>query len=453
MIRALWFLFKITVFVAFMVWVAELPGSIKLDLQDYVVTMEIGFFLMAVGVIVLIAIFLYNLVMAVVKFPASYKRYRDIRNREKGYHALTLGLTAVAAGDTAVASKQAELATRYLKHDTGLPLLLKAQAARMRGQEEEALKSFAILLENKDAAFLGVRGLLQAALDHNYHDKALDLAKQALKLHPKQPWILGLVYDLEIKEQLWDDALETLKRAQKLKSMDKEKLQRDFTAIYIAKAEQAEKQGKDEEALRLLENAFKHHPGFIPAALRLSEKYIQMDMPKKAMKILEQSWKKDPHPQIAKLWRTLTPQKKIKEPMERMKWFTRLHKINTKSARSFLEAGHVAMLEGLWGEARSYLESAEKIRPSKELYQMLADLERMSGKGEDTAKRWIDMAETAEPTRAWVCRDTGRFYNEWHVIAQPHGSFNSIEWTAPELIDIAAPSLHNHIKKAVIESP
>ncbi len=409
---------------------------------------------MGAAIVIMLAIFIYNVIKTFINLPRSYLYYRKIQNSDKGYKALTLGLTAVAAGDTKVAAKQAQRTQKFLKNDNGLPLLLKAQAARMQGHEEEAIKSFTALIENKEAGFLGVRGLLQAALDHNNHGKALDLARQALKIHPKQPWILNLVYDLEIKECQWDCALKTLGRAKKLKTMSLDKIKSDKVALLIAKSDDQIILTKNNEAVELLEEALRINPGFSPSALRLAQLYSDMNKPRKARLIIEKCWRNAPHPDLAHFWISLIPAKKSNDPIERMRWFSKLYKLKSKSTRSNLEAGHVAMKEGLWEEARGYLLKAETLEPTAELYKMLRDLERMSAQGEEAAQRWDDLAKSAMPAPKWICRETGCSYKEWSVIAMPHGSFNTIEWGTHALSnERQARNFEHFMESALIEAP
>lgn len=444
---------KISALVALAIWVSDLPGSVKISWADYDFSIAVGYFLMIAALVVLVGIFLYNTIMTFVRFPSSYKRYREIRDKEKGYRALTLGLTAVAAGDVKVATKQADLATKLLKDDTGLPLLLKAQTCRMNGDEPQALQTFAALLENEDAAFLGVRGLLQAALDRKDHAKALTLAQQALKIHPKQPWILKLVYELQIKQYQWNDAYRSFNKIKKHTDMTAAQVQREHTAILLATAEDLRTQRKDDEALKVLKRAHDADPKFAPAATRLAQLYIEKRKRAKALSTLEKSWKKSPHPEIANLWRGLIAKKKAGNSIERIKWFEKLHKLNTKSSRSLLEAGQTAMDEGLWGKARTYLEEAQDIAPTKELYKKLANLERLSGNGEEIAQRWLKMAETAPDARLWMCKETGRIYESWSPVALPHGSFNTIEWTTPDNTAGILQATKPHMQTSLIDTP
>lgn len=187
MIKALWFALRTGLFIAAAVWIADQPGDVRIDWKDYTFTLQLGFFLLLIVVAIMLSIFLYRVIKTFVDFPRSLGRYNEIRRKEKGYEALTIGLTAVAAGDARVALAQAKKTRKFMPEDTGLPLLLQAQAARLDGREEDAARSFTALLEDKNASFLGVRGLLQRALDGDDPAAALSMARKALDLHPKQP--------------------------------------------------------------------------------------------------------------------------------------------------------------------------------------------------------------------------------------------------------------------------
>ncbi len=432
MIRAVLFMVKVGLLVAAAVWVAERPGSISVEWLDYTFTIHVGLFLILLLVTMVLGMFLFRFLKTIADSPKTFSRYKQRRRREKGYRALTLGLTAVAAGDTKSAAYQAYRAGKFLPGDTGLPLLLKAQAARLEGREEEARESFAALLENKDAAFLGVRGLLQAALDLQNHPKALELAREALKLHPKQPWILRVVYDLEIKMKDWSAARKTLYRVEKSGALPAEKANSDRVAMLLAEADLDLENGFREEAFQKLKKAHKYDPLFIPAVQRLAKLYIQRRARRRAVTIIEKAWKGCPHPELVPLWDLAMPENKSGDPMVRLKWFERLLALNTESAEGQMAVARAAMDDGLWGEARSYLKMAERIKPSVRLYKMLAELEEREARNEEAVKKWLEKAAEAPQDKQWICRETGRTYSEWMPVAQPHGSFNTIVWDYPQ---------------------
>jgi HemY protein len=433
MIKALWFMTKIGLLALLAVWIAGRPGFVRLEWLDYAFTVHVGLFLLMAMFTILLAIFVYSVIRTIAALPRTLRQYREKRRREKGYRALTRGLTAVAAGDVKTAVHEAERASSFLKgEDNSLSLLLEAQAARLDRREDDARRSFVKLLAHKDAAFLGVRGLLQAALDTHDYARALDLARQALKLHPKQPWILRLVYDLELRQRQWARARDLLGRAQRAGAVPPEKATRDRVAMLLAEADDDLQKGLHEEALKKTKKAARTAPGFVPASLRLARLYIQAGQRRQAIHTLERAWKAAPHPAYVPLWQALIAPEKTKKPVGRLQWFEKLLTLNPDTAAGQMAAGQIAMEDGLWGEARHFLMRTEEIEPSADLYKLRAELETRASNDPKAAQDWLEKAATAKTGKAWVCRESGRIYEEWIPVALPHGSFNTIEWSSPD---------------------
>jgi len=429
MLKTFLFLVKIALVIGALIWLSEQEGSVRIEWMEYTINVHVGLFLAGLLVTILASIFIYRLLRTVVDFPASYRYFSQNRARDLGYKALTVGLTAVAAGDTKAALKHAEKARTLLPEDKGLPLLLEAQAARLDGREEDAQVSFAGLLENKDTSFLGVRGLLQASMDAGDSEGALALARQALSLHPKQPWILRTVYDLEISRREWNAAEATLKRAVKAGAITKERGVSDRVAMALAVALDAEQEGLQDVAVSQYKAAQKLDGSSAHAVILAAEYYIRQSQPKKAKALIEKAWKKSPHAAMVDVWTRLMPEEA--DALARLKWFEGLVKLNPSNARAQVAAGKAASDAALWGEARSYFEAAEAIRPSKELYKALAVLESAASGNEEAARAWLEKAADVMAERIWICRETGRVYQSWQPIAEPHGSFNTIEWDYP----------------------
>lgn len=431
MIRAIWFAIKIAVLTGVAVWVVERPGLVHIEWQDYAVTVNLGFFLlMAIGVVIL-AVFLYQTVKTFIDFPRSLARYNEIRRREKGYRALTLGLTAVAAGDVKAAGKQAARAEKFLPGDTGLPLLLKAQAARLDGREGDAAKAFFALIENKDASFLGIRGLLQSALDSADHETALSLADKALSLYPRQKWVLLIAYDLQTRLQRWPEAYRVLSNAEAYGAVSFEKARSDRAAVLLAQAMRDEDDGFQAEALANARGAVLVDRTFAPASLVLARMYSRTGNRKKAARVIEKAWKAAPHPALAAFWESLIDPARAEDPIARLRWAEKLLGFHPDTSAGLMFVGRVAMEASLWGVARDYLDKAEAIEPSAALYRLRAMLEERAESGEEAVRMWLEKAALASPAKVWVCRETGRVYDEWSPIAGPHGSFNTIVWDYP----------------------
>ena len=431
MIRALWTLVKISIVVAAVVWIAEHPGTIQIVWLEYDMTIHIGFFLFALLVLVVAGIVIFSMVKGALDMPKTLVRYRDMTNKDKGFKALTIGLTAVAAGDAKSASYQAHRARAFLSNDNPLPTLLEAQAARLKGDELEASRAFIALMDNKDAAFMGVRGLLQSALDNGDYKSALELGHRALEDYPKQGWILCIVYDLEIKARNWDSAKKILYRAEKAGAIAVNKAQSDRVAMLLAEAEEFKQLGQEEFFFRALNKAYKFDKNFLPTALRLGRMYIERGKQKAAVSLVEKAWKRNPHPGLVALWAEAYQPPKDNDPMARVRWFEKLLSYNTESVEGLQALANVMIQEGLWGEARKHLEKAETIRPNVSLYKLWARLEERATHDDAEVRSWLEKAADAPRERVWICSETGRIYDEWSPISD-QGLFNTIIWDFPQ---------------------
>jgi HemY protein len=436
MIRAIIFLLKIAVLCLLAVWIAAREGTVRfnwIDMQgnDIVVNAHLGLFLLVTLGAFLLAFLIFRTIGGITRLPTSWSRYQDHRRREKGFRALTLGLTAVAAGDTKIAGYQAHRAEKLLPDETALGLLLRAQAARLEGNEAEASQHFNTLLENKDAAFLGLRGLLQSALEQKNYGMALSLARQALILHPKQVWILRITYDLEIRQRDLDSALKTLYRLEKAKGIDKNKALSNRIAMLLYEADQHIIDKDEDSARKALEKAYSYKPAYTPTVTRLAEFYLRHGRTKKAANLIEKTWKACPHPDLMPLWGRAAPKSKSGSAAALYTWYERLLESNKPSSENQLALAEAAINCGLWGEARLHLKQAESTRNSKHLYLLYAQLEEKAGRSAKSMQDYLQMAATAPPDRCWVCSETGRVYDKWHAYAMPHGSFDTIVWDYP----------------------
>ncbi len=448
MIRALWTLFKVGLVIAAVIWVAEHPGTITIDWLDYKLTFHIGLFLIALTLVIMLGITLFSIIKTGLDMPKNMTRYRDITYKDKGAKAIALGLTAVAAGDAKSASYQAVRAKKFLKDDDPLPQLLDAQAARLNGNEMDAARAFMKLMDHKETSFLGIRGLLQSALDCGDHEGALELGHKALEQYPKQAWILCIVYDLEIKARNWDSARKILYRAEKSGAIATNKANSDRVAMRLAEAEQEKASGNEELYFRALNKAYKTDKNFIPCVLWLVQMYLDRNKHKAAISMIEKAWKVNPHRGLIDLWDAAYKPDRDNDTMGRVRWFEKLAKQNPASVEGMLALANVQIQEGLWGEARKSLEKAETIRPNVKLYKLWARLEDRATHDDHAVRKWLEKAADAPRERVWICSETGRIYKAWTPISD-QGLFNTIIWDFPQGRNISSVALTAHGKAAV----
>lgn len=439
MVRAFWFALKLALIVVVAIWVASRPGTVAVDWLGYEITAHVGFVLVGLLIFIFVLLFFHRFFLALAGLPGRYRQRKQRLSREKGYRALVRGLSAVTAGDARQATIQAQRTRKYWPDDKMLAVMLEAQSARLSGDHDKAQQGFSQLMDHGDSAFLGLRGLMSAALEDGQLDKALFYARKALKMHPHQPQLLHSVYDLELALRDWDSARLTLKAAVKHQAIPAERAQSDRLAMAVYQADLYSEGGQGKEAQKALTEAHKSDPGFVPAALRLARLYQHRHKRRKAVSVIEAAWRQNPHPELARLWGELAPENKPTDMSLRLRWFEKLVALRPDSAESQMAAAHTALEDSLTAEARQYLDMAAQLCDSPRLYRLEARFAEKQGRMAEAA-HFLERAAEAPPDDVWYCRETGRIYDHWTPVALPHGSFNTIIWGQPKMRPLSGSS-------------
>lgn len=432
MLRALWFFVQLVAIVIAAVWILEQPGSFSVQFQDYTITATFGVGLLLFAALIVLALLAFRIVNGIVSIPSFIAQKQREKHRQKGYRAMTRGFSAVAAGNAKEATSFAKQVRRYLPREGGLALLLEAQAARLRGEEAEARRIFRELLKDKDAAFFGIRGLLKSAMDDGDTARALMYAEQAMQVHPKQPWILKTVYQLNLQNRKWDDALAIAGKAVKYDAISKDKARSDHIAILLHQAREDELHGLALEAAKKVRAAYKKDKCFIPSVLAVLKIYQSQDSKRKMKSVLTQAWKEQPHPDLLPYWEALAPENTPRKPMRKLRYYEKILALKPDSVQGQMAAARAATDAKLWGEAKAYLTAAERIEPQAEIYRLRAEIEQLTTNNEEVVRSLLLKASEAPAGKVWYCTLTGHIYERWSAIAEPHGAFNTIQWGYPQ---------------------
>lgn len=433
MIKTIWFFIKIAIIAGAGVWLATRQGDVSLSMMGYDITIQSGLFFLLLFITCTMVLLIYRVVRAVLSTPKAIAKYQEQDKQKKGYNALTQGLIAVAAGDAKKATEYSDKTKGFMPDQNALTLLLAAQAARLRGEDAKAQTYFKALSEDKTASFLGLRGLLVNALSAKEYEGALTYARQADKAYGGQGWLLAMIYHLEIKNHAWKNAVETGKRAVKAGGLDESKILSDRIALHLMHGDYERDHDNESESFREYDAAYKINSFFVPTVMRMLRFYLAKNRRKKAISLIQKTWKESPHPDLARIWEELAPLKgkKNNANAKRLKWFEDLVALNPDSYDGQLMAANAAMDLGYWGEAKSYLTNAEEIYPSASLYRLMAVVEQSSGDNDAIMHALMEKASEALPDKSWHCGQTGLIYQEWSPLAMPHEGFNTIIWGVP----------------------
>lgn len=429
MLRTLWTLCWLAALGAAGFWLISQPGRSEVHWMGYDIEVQTGLLLFAGLLFAIVFSWLYRLWLALKAAPRTLSRKLDERSQDQALQAISHGLSAIAAGDVSGAERQADRARKLIKNDHGLVPLLAGMTARLKGDALGAEAAFRELLNTKETAFIGVRGLLQLSIDRHQHDQALVLARQAYRMHPKQGWILKTLYALELRQRNWSEAGEILNKTLKAKAVDASRAACDRAAMFLARAAEAQSRGAADQAYLLTREAYDAAPGFLPAALAFIPYVVRRNERRVALKIIEKAWATTPHPDLKDAWLKLAPDG-TDTPARTYQWLEKLAASNPDHEDSHLMLAEAALAQNLTGEARAQIDAANLARRSQKSCRMMAQLEEKQG-NHHAADLCLEQQATAAPDRAWVCRETGRIYASWTPFARPHNSFNTIVWDDP----------------------
>ncbi|EKE76898.1 heme biosynthesis protein HemY [Oceanibaculum indicum] len=427
MIRAILFFVKLALLVAVAVWLVEHPGLVRVDWQGYRLETSFGILVL---MLLALAVLLYVLVRfygSVLKAPFTFMRARNERKRRQGYLALTQGMVAVAAGDPEEAKRLARKADSLLE-DPPLTMLLSAQAAQLNGDDDAAERYFTAMLKRPETEFLGLRGLLNAAVRKQDSAKALTLVKRAHEIRPQTDWVLRTLFDLQVKDARWTEALSTVQEMAQGKLLSVEAANRHRAALQTERAREAAGKGDTAEALDRAKRALGHKADFVPAALEKARLLIEGGKHKRAAKLVESVWAVRPHPGLAALYERCWPGESA---LQRMRRFQSLAALNPQAVDSHVAVAKAALDAQLWGEARGQLDKAMVAGASANAYRLMASV--VESEYGDVAKTrdWLAKAAAAPADPVWICGNCGAQAERWHAVCGHCGAFDSQEWRLP----------------------
>ena len=425
--RSLWFFIKLAVLIALAIWLAERPGDVSIDWLGYRIDTTVGILLLAIFLLMIVAAGLYRFWIATRRAPGSIKRNMADNKRVRGYKALTQGMVAVAAGAPDEARRLAHQANRLLD-EPPLTLLLSAQAAQLNGDENAAKRYFTAMLDREETAFLGLRGLFNQAMKAGDEAAALDYARRAKELQPNTPWVSEMLFKLELRHGRIEAAEQALALAKANNAVRKPDWQRRRAVLLTEKARGLVEENRREDAKRALAEAVKLVPDLVPAAALLARLHVESGDKRKALKLLQRTWGKAPHPALVKPFLDIEPNEK---PLERVKRLTKLVHMRVSHPESHLAQARAALDAQLWGEARRHLQLAGGAQPSEAVCRLMAELEEAENGDSARAHDWFRRAAAAPNDPAWVCAECGTSAIDWSAACRACGEIDSLDWRSP----------------------
>ena len=389
--RVFWFFTFLGLVAAAASWLADHPGTLRLDWLGYRINTSVAVLVFSIALIALVTALLYRFWIDLNRAPRRILNAFKERRRQRGFVALSQGLVAVASGDVADAKRQARRAESLLA-EPAMTQLLSAQAAQLSGDAQAATRYFTDMLAQGDTEFLGLRGLLMQAMKRDDQAEALEYAKRAFSLQPKSDWVAKTLFELQVRSRHWADAEKKMQAAVKHKTLLASDVSADYATIHFQLSLAALDNRDEDNALKHAVAAHDMAPAFIPAALHLARLYITTARPRKAAPVIEAVWAHEPHSSLLDTYWAAT---ESGDAMARVRAAQVLLGHNPDHLESRLAVAGAALDARLWGVARTQLEAAVEDGATGRVCQMMASLAEAEHGDRDQARDWLMRVATA----------------------------------------------------------
>jgi HemY protein len=405
-------------------WLVDRPGEVVLTWQGY----RIETSLVAAGILVLAAIVVamtgWTGLRLILGIPGALSGFLRNRRRAKGYQALSRGMIAVGSGDARLAARYAEQA-RSIMGEEPLTLLLRAQTAQLSGDRATARKSFQAMLASPETETLGLRGLFIEAERNGDVAAMRGFAERALRLDAATAWAARALFEMQCAGRDWKGALATLHANQSNGIIDRAPARRLRAVLLTAQAMEMEERDP-EDALSLALEAHRLAPDLAPAASLAGRLLTDADNPRRAVKVLEKSWKLVSHPDIAEAYLNVRPGDSTRDRLKRMRTLAAMAKETREGAIALAGA---AIDAHEWGEARAALKPYLDAGLTQRICTLMAEIEEGEHGDAGRGRAWLSRAVRAPRDPAWTA--DGVVSEAWAPVSPVTGRLDAFEWRVP----------------------
>ncbi|HTO30329.1 MAG TPA: heme biosynthesis protein HemY [Pararhizobium sp.] len=426
MIRILFYVLFVLVLGAGFAWLADRPGELSLIWQGQRIEMSLMVAATLLASLISAILVVVWLLRVVWLSPHSISRYFRARKRDRGYQALSTGLIAAGAGDSALARKMTARTRGLLSADQE-PLihLLEAQTALIEGKYDDARKKFELMADDPETRDLGLRGLYLEARRLGANEAARQYAERAADKAPHLPWATLAALDYRSQTGQWDEAIRLLDQSRAAHVIDRKEADRKKAVLLTARA--AEKLEADPKGARDdAQAALKLSETLVPAGLIAAKALFREDNLRKAASILEKLWKHEPHPEVARVY---VRARSGDSAIDRLKRANKLEALKPNNVVSLATVAESALEARELQLARAKAEAAARIQPSESIFLLLADIEEADTGDDGRIRHWMNQALKSPRDPAWTA--DGVTAPEWLPVSPVSGRLDAFEWKMP----------------------
>lgn len=410
--------------VAILYWLAEHPGELILQWQDYYVESSMfGLVALALG-IVFTTYIVIALIHVVTQAPDDVRQRVRRKREQKGLMALGESMAALALQDIEKAQYMAAR-SRALLDNHPTTLLLAAQVANRKGSFKERKRLFKELQQHEPMRAVAAQGLWQMAIQDSEWPTAINNAEIALK-HSPNKFLLKQLYGLYLRQRQWADADRVLRKFGKKAGIGGSTRKHLKAVYYYVKSQHSDSMESRDQALQ---QSVKTSPSFLPAVTAHVRRLLELGDKRGASKLIRQAWKEQPHPALKPLWLEALADLDEKKRMAQCETLAKQQAPEHIAAALWLT--ELAIVKSDFSHARNYAKQALQLRDDIRAYELLIAIEEATDHPQQ-AESWQRKSVNALAAPDWQCTHCGYKPVEWEAFCSQCHYFDTAEWKLPD---------------------
>ncbi|MAS06342.1 MAG: heme biosynthesis protein HemY [Ahrensia sp.] len=442
MLRVLLFIVAVAILGLGFAFLADTPGTLVMTVAGREITVSLMVAAVALVAAVGAVMLTWWIFKIVFTSPQRMQRFFRARRRDRGYQSLSTGIIAAGAGDSVTARKMLKQAGGLLNSTTEPMIqLLDAQASIVEGHHAEAREKFEAMLEDPELRIFGLRGLYMEAKRLGDRDAAKHYAEKAAELAPQLRWAGTAALELKTASGDWDGAIRLLESQKKAKQLEPEEIKRKRAVLLTALAQENIEKDPAKAKSAAME-AHRLAPEFAPAAIAAAQALIRLNELRRGAHVLESTWRKAPHPEIALAYVNARPGD---SSLDRYKRAQRLEKLKPNNTDSSMIVAQMATEAGEFSDARKAIAAVLRNEPREGAFMLMADIEDAETGDQGKVREWLARAVRAPRDPAWTA--DGYVAEEWAPVSPISGRLDAFEWKVP--VERLGPVVENDLDPMV----
>ena len=424
MTRLVLILLTITLFSLGVAWIADEPGRVVIDWNNYHIESSLLVLIAAIAIGALWCMLIYYVLFLFFRSPRSWLRSRLAKRQSLGLEALTSAFAAIAVQDVRSAQKHIRKARQHLPHQP-LTLMLASQVARLEGNESKSRLYLEQMLKSESTEFMAMRGLIESARRGQDDDAAIVQAEKAIQVKPGAPWLCTTLAGLYIRKGRTQEALKLLDTAVRKRAITRKTQRTLIAAALYEYAKPLCAQQRFDVAVPALKDSLKCRPDFAPATALLADAHMQQDEPARALKAIASAWKTGPHPMLSQALLKLMNAEQTRKAAHRAGIRMARQHAEHRESRYLLAA--MALKNGDTDSARNETEFLVHDRETVRACGAMAEVETAAGHTSE-ASRWLERSRTALADNGYECEQCHHLTDTWQLSCPQCASVATLEW-------------------------